>query len=669
MMEIDQYLSLFIEEAREHLQNCNNHLLELERNPGDIELIQEIFRSAHTIKGMSATMGFEDMANLTHQMESVLDALRNEEITYSVDILDLLFEAMDYLETMLDSIVTGGDGSADVTGIIQKLQEIGGKEKPSPENPGLSPVKKSRLTYDEFERTVIEQSYEQGFRAYEITVTLREDCLLKSARVYMVFEALEKLGEIIKSVPPVEDLEAEQFEQEFTVTLLTKEEEQTIQDTILGISEIQEVQVLILDPNLFTGESDKRSAPVEEINPTVSEEPSTKHDFVKKQNANLQRTIRVNIDRLNSVMNLFEELVIDRGRLEQIASEIDHPELTETVEKISRVTSNLQTNILNIRMVPIEMVFNRFPKMIRQLSRELGKKIRLEITGQDTELDRTVIDEIGDPLIHLLRNSADHGIEMPEERKVLGKPEEGKILLKAYHSGNQVFIEVEDDGAGIDRDKVLQKALEKGIVSHEESSQLTDQEIYELIFASGFSTAEKVSDISGRGVGLDVVKNTIESLGGIITVSSEPKKGTKFLIQLPLTLSIISVLLVQVEDEKYGIPLTSIVETALIEKEQIRFAHDRPVIDFRGKIIPLLSLKDIFQVPETSVRSDGRIAIVIVRKGEKLAALIVDDFIGQQEVVLKSLGNYLKDVFAISGATILGDGHVSLIIDCNALIK
>lgn len=666
---MDQYLSLFIEEAREHLQNCNNHLLELERNPGDIELIQEIFRSAHTIKGMSATMGFEDMANLTHQMESVLDALRNEEITYSVDILDLLFEAMDYLETMLDSIVTGGDGSADVTGIIQKLQEIGGKEKPSPENPGLSPVKKSRLTYDEFERTVIEQSYEQGFRAYEITVTLREDCLLKSARVYMVFEALEKLGEIIKSVPPVEDLEAEQFEQEFTVTLLTKEEEQTIQDTILGISEIQEVQVLILDPNLFTGESDKRSAPVEEINPTVSEEPSTKHDFVKKQNANLQRTIRVNIDRLNSVMNLFEELVIDRGRLEQIASEIDHPELTETVEKISRVTSNLQTNILNIRMVPIEMVFNRFPKMIRQLSRELGKKIRLEITGQDTELDRTVIDEIGDPLIHLLRNSADHGIEMPEERKVLGKPEEGKILLKAYHSGNQVFIEVEDDGAGIDRDKVLQKALEKGIVSHEESSQLTDQEIYELIFASGFSTAEKVSDISGRGVGLDVVKNTIESLGGIITVSSEPKKGTKFLIQLPLTLSIISVLLVQVEDEKYGIPLTSIVETALIEKEQIRFAHDRPVIDFRGKIIPLLSLKDIFQVPETSVRSDGRIAIVIVRKGEKLAALIVDDFIGQQEVVLKSLGNYLKDVFAISGATILGDGHVSLIIDCNALIK
>ena len=666
---MDQYLSLFIEEAREHLQNCNNHLLELERNPGDIELIQEIFRSAHTIKGMSATMGFEDMANLTHQMESVLDALRNEEITYSVDILDLLFEAMDYLETMLDSIVTGGDGSADVTGIIQKLQEIGGKEKPSPENPGLSPVKKSRLTYDEFERTVIEQSYEQGFRAYEITVTLREDCLLKSARVYMVFEALEKLGEIIKSVPPVEDLEAEQFEQEFTVTLLTKEEEQTIQDTILGISEIQEVQVLILDPNLFTGESDKRSAPVEEINPTVSEEPSTKHDFVKKQNANLQRTIRVNIDRLNSVMNLFEELVIDRGRLEQIASEIDHPELTETVEKISRVTSNLQTNILHIRMVPIEIVFNRFPKMIRQLSRELGKKIRLEITGQDTELDRTVIDEIGDPLIHLLRNSADHGIEMPEERKVLGKPEEGKILLKAYHSGNQVFIEVEDDGAGIDRDKVLQKALEKGIVSHEESSQLTDQEIYELIFASGFSTAEKVSDISGRGVGLDVVKNTIESLGGIITVSSEPKKGTKFLIQLPLTLSIISVLLVQVEDEKYGIPLTSIVETALIEKEQIRFAHDRPVIDFRGKIIPLLSLKDIFQVPETSVRSDGRIAIVIVRKGEKLAALIVDDFIGQQEVVLKSLGNYLKDVFAISGATILGDGHVSLIIDCNALIK
>lgn len=383
----------------------------------------------------------------------------------------------------------------------------------------------------------------------------------------------------------------------------------------------------------------------------------------------MQRTIRVNIDRLNSVMNLFEELVIDRGRLEQIATELSHPELTETVEKISRVTSNLQTNILNIRMVPIETVFNRFPKMIRQLARDLGKKIRLHIVGQDTELDRTVIDEIGDPLIHLLRNSADHGIEMPEERKALGKPEEGTILLKAYHSGNQVFIEIEDDGAGINRDKVIQKALQNGLITEEEKDHLTDQEVYDLIFSSGFSTADKVSDVSGRGVGLDVVKNTIESLGGSISVTSERKKGSKFLIQLPLTLSIISVLLVQVQDEKYGIPLTSILETGMIHKTDIQYAHDQPVIDFRGKIVPLLSLKEIFHVPVTKEQDQENLSVVIIRKGDKIAALIVDQFIGQQEVVLKSLGNYLTDVFAISGATILGDGQISLIIDCNALIK
>lgn len=367
-------------------------------------------------------------------------------------------------------------------------------------------------------------------------------------------------------------------------------------------------------------------------------------------------------------MNLFEELVIDRGRLDQIAKELNHQQLSETVEKMSRVTNDLQSVVLTMRMVPVEAVFNRFPKMVRSLSRELGKKIHLQIIGQETELDRTVIDEIGDPLVHLLRNSVDHGIEMPEERLRKGKPEEGTIQLKAYHSGNHVFIEITDDGAGINREKVARKAVEKGIITEEQMNQLTDKEIFNLILTSGFSTADKISDISGRGVGLDVVKNTIESLGGTISVHSEENVGTTFLIQLPLTLSIISVMLVEVQREKYAIPLTSIIETAIFKKSEIYYAHEQPVIDFRGKVVPILSLQEIFQVPKV-IEGNDYISTVIIRKGDKLAGLVVDSFIGQEEIVLKSLGNYLTNVFAISGATILGDGQVALIIDCNALIK
>jgi two-component system chemotaxis sensor kinase CheA len=375
----------------------------------------------------------------------------------------------------------------------------------------------------------------------------------------------------------------------------------------------------------------------------------------------------VNIERLDILMNLFEELVIDRGRLDQISRDLDNQELHETVERMSRITSDLQTIVLNMRMVPVETVFNRFPKMVRQLARDLNKKVNLEINGAKTELDRTVIDEIGDPLVHLIRNAMDHGIETTEERLAKGKNEEGKILLKAYHSGNHVFIEIEDDGAGINKDRVLNKALSNGILTKETAATLTDKQIYELIFASGFSTAETISDVSGRGVGLDVVKNTIESLGGSVTIDSKENEGSIFLIQLPLTLSIISVMLVAIQNEKYAIPLSSIIETAIIKKADIMNAHNQQVIDYRGKVLPLLFLKDIFEVP-ISQEEEESLSVVIVRKGDKLAGLVVDSFIGQLEIVLKSLGNYLTSAFAISGATILGDGQVALIIDCNTLI-
>ncbi|NNU89433.1 chemotaxis protein CheA [Anoxybacillus sp. CHMUD] len=664
-MDMSQYLEVFIDESKEHLQTINEQLLELEKNPDDVAIVNEIFRSAHTLKGMSATMGFEDLANLTHQMENVLDAIRNGKISVTPELLDVIFRAVDDLEAMVVSISEGGDGKRDVTEVVAQLKQI---EKG---DVVVVPQKSSSTyeqTYDEFEYTILKQSAEQGFHSYEVTIKLRSDCLLKAARVFMIFEVIEQIGEVIKSVPTVEMLEAEQFDDQFVVTVVTKVSQDELQKRIMKVSEVEEVNVRSVDLRRSVAQDESLEQKVEQkVEQVVDKKQENQEEKTTGKQVS-SKTIRVNIERLDVLMNLFEELVIDRGRLEQISRELNNPELHETVERMSRISGDLQNIILNMRMVPVETVFNRFPRMVRQLARDLGKKINLEIIGAETELDRTVIDEIGDPLVHLLRNAIDHGIETPDVRRAKGKPEEGTVKLKAYHSGNHVFIEIEDDGAGISREKVLKKAISKGIISEQNAANLTDKQVYELIFASGFSTADKVSDISGRGVGLDVVKSTIESLGGSVSIDSEEGVGSIFSIQLPLTLSIISVMLVEIQHEKYAIPLSSIIETAIVKKEDILHAHNQKVIDFRGKVVPLLFLKDIFEVPVVK-EDDDFLSVVIVRKGEKMAGLVVDSFIGQQEVVLKSLGNYLTSVFAISGATILGDGQVALIVDCNALIK
>ncbi len=689
-MDTNQYLEMFIDESKEHLQAINENLLALENDPNDMNIVNEVFRSAHTLKGMSATMGYEDLANLTHKMENVLDGIRNHKITVNSDILDVVFLSVDDLEAMVNDIASGGDGKRDVSEVVQKLLliEKGEDPKGATGNLGKDSESKDKIetsgnnqlgVLDEFEITVLEQSKEQGFDSYQITVKLRDDCLLRGARVFMVFEILEQVGEVIKANPPVEDLEEERFDYEFSVVLVTKENAEDIEKRIMKVSEIESVTV-----NVFSIEDYKQgqnnileNSQTTNANEKMNDSSSTSQENNSKSESGKEKTkgqnvsnktIRVNIERLDILMNLFEELVIDRGRLEQISNDLNNPELHETVERMSRISGDLQNIILNMRMVPVEQVFNRFPRMVRQLARDLNKKINLEIIGAETELDRTVIDEIGDPLVHLIRNAIDHGVETPEERIAKGKPEEGTVVLKAYHSGNHVFIEIEDDGAGINRDKVLKKAIERGVVTAETGASMTDKQVYELIMASGFSTADKISDVSGRGVGLDVVKSTIESLSGSVSIESRFGHGSIFSIQLPLTLSIISVMLVEIQEEKYAIPLSSIIETAIIKKQDILNAHNQKVIDFRGKVVPLVFLKDIFEVPVVN-EEDGLYSVVIVRKGEKMAGLVVDSFIGQQEIVLKSLGNYLNSAFAISGATILGNGQVALIIDCNALIK
>lgn len=697
-MELNQYLEMFIEESKEHLQACSEHLLELEKNPEDLTIVGEIFRSAHTLKGMAATMGFEDLADLTHKMENILDAIRNSKIKVNAEILDVVFESVDHLEEMVFDIADGGDGKRNVQATVEKLKRIEAGEPATTDTEETiaeqevaaavvateleQPAQglELKLSYDDFEKTVILQSSEQDFNAFEITVFLREDCLLKAARVFMVFEILEKNGDVIKSSPTVDKLEEEQFDSEFHVAFISKESAEDLQKMLMKVSEVDRVVVNKISRDVFVTKTTAIDVPVEEVQsqPAVQEtvtavsEEQPKTAAAKNNNKSghaSSKTIRVNIERLDILMNLFEELAIDRGRLLTIAGDVNHGELNETVERMSRTMGDLQNIVLTMRMVPVDTVFNRFPKMVRQLSRDLNKKIELNIVGAETELDRTVIDEIGDPLVHLIRNSVDHGIESPEVRRAKGKPEEGTVELRAYHSGNYVFIEIEDDGAGINREKVLAKALSKGIVTHEQSLTMTDKQINELIMASGFSTADVISDVSGRGVGLDVVKTTIESLGGNISIESTQNVGSVFSIQLPLTLSIISVMLVEIENEIYAIPLSSIIETSIIRQSDILNAHNQKVIDFRGKVVPLVFLEEIFEVPRAEQKDDGFHSVVIVRKGDKLAGLVVDSFIGQQEIVLKSLGNYLTNIFAISGATILGNGKVALIVDCNALMK
>lgn len=689
-MDMNQYLTMFIDESNDHLQSLNENMLQLESNPDDIGIVQIIFRSAHTLKGMAATMGYEDLASLTHQMENVLDLVRNEKLKMQDFIFDTLFKSLDALESMVQDITNGGDGKADVSSIVASLQSIVRGEGATPAGEAAegdnSVAAVQGIELDEFQFSVLDQSISEGHKVLYIQVTLREDCQLKAVRAYMVFETLERSGEIVKTYPDVQEIEQGEFDRVFSLYYITQRETQDIESQILGVSEIETTTVMALDHETLQQMVQESAATAEAVKPQVSEESQAaaaspvakgtsapvKESKAPARNAgggNPSRTIRVDIERLDVLMNLFSELLIDRVRLEQLASESKNQELTDTVEHMSRVSSDLQNIVLKLRMVPVDTVFNRFPRMVRDLAKTLDKKIDLIITGAETELDRTVIDEIGDPLVHLLRNSADHGVEPVADRIAAGKPETGTVHLRAFHSGNNVFIEIEDDGRGIYRDKILKNALAKGVVTEAEAATMTDDEVNQLLFAPGFSTAEKISDVSGRGVGLDVVKSKIVALGGNVTIYSTPGKGTNFSVQLPLTLSIIAAMLIRMGSEKYAIPLSSIVETGIIKRGQIKHVHGSRMIQFRESLIPVISLSRLFEVPDFDEELEEETEIVVIRKGDRLAALTIDDFIGQSEIVIKNLGKYLPAIQGVSGATILGDGQVALIIDANAFIK
>ncbi len=696
-MDVTQYLEIFLDETKEHLQSLSDQFMILEQEPDNMDTINEIFRSAHTLKGMAGTMGYKRVQTLTHDMENVFSEVRNNTIKVDGAMVDLLFQCLDALEEYTENIQnTGDEGTNDNEHLIKALNDYLAKnsgdgapqpakeekKEPAKEEPkqeaGADPGKEKwrEIKLGDTEHTVIAEAKKQGKKCLGVTVYVQESCILKAARAFLVYKALEELGDMIVSVPSAQDIEDEHFEFDFSVIILTDADVETVKNAILNVSEIEAAYVGEVEP--VQPEEAVKPAAIAEAQPKEEEQPKKAAPAAPAKAADkkpiskpiVNRTVRVDIEKLDVLMNLVSELIIAKNSLVSTSSQegiLTNNTFNEQIEYLESVTTNLHESVMKVRMVPIETVVQKFPKMIRDLSKKLDKKMQLIMSGEETELDRTVVDEIGDPLMHLLRNSADHGLESAEVRKERGKPEVGSIFLNAYQDGNNVIIEVRDDGNGIDVEAVKKKAIERGTITPEQAENMADKDVIGLLFLPSFSTSEKVTDVSGRGVGLDVVKSKIESLSGEVEVKTKLGEGSTFIIRLPLTLAIIQALMVEVGGEKYAIPLGSIQTIEDVEPAEIKYVQAKEVINLRGTVIPLIRLNEVLD-NESTKKPDENLLVIIVKKGDKLAGLVVDELMGQQEIVIKSLGNYINKNKIISGATILGDGEIALILDTNALL-
>lgn len=710
-MDVSQYLEIFLDETTEHLQNLNTQILDLEQEPENMDTINEIFRSAHSLKGMAGTMGYKRMQNLTHDMENVFSEVRNNNIKVKANLIDILFQCLDALEEYTTNIRESGDeGTNENEPLIKMLNDIlNGKDggdateaapdlkaaeaAPAEDNNGGK--KWLDIKLDGTDQMVISEAQKQGKKVYGVTVKIQETCLLKAARAFLVFKAVEELGEIIVSNPSAQDIEDEHFELDFSLIIITEADMAKVTAAISNVSEIESVLADNIDLSAMQLDEDSKTVVHTEETTTaeksaeattaVAAAPQASAGAVaeKKPAANkpaagkpvVNRTVRVDIEKLDVLMNLVSELIIAKNSL--VAASAASAQQTgvatpsgvnEQIEYLESVTTNLHESVMKVRMVPIESVVNKFPRMIRDLSKKLDKKMELYMSGEETELDRTVVDEIGDPLMHLLRNSADHGLESAEVRAQRGKPAVGTIRLDAYQDGNNVVIEVSDDGNGIDTEAVKNKAIDRGAITPEQAANMSEKEIIDLLFLPSFSTAKQVTDVSGRGVGLDVVKSKIEALSGEVEVRSKYGQGSTWIIRLPLTLAIIQALMVVVGGEKYAISLGSIQTIEDIAPSEIKLVQNKEVIHLRGNVIPIVRLDKELDVVSTR-GEDENMTVIIAKKGDKTAGLVVDELLGQQEIVIKSMGKYIDNKCKlISGATILGDGEVALILDANTLI-
>ena len=708
-MDVSQYLEIFIDETKEHLQSLNTQILNLEQDPENADTINEIFRAAHSLKGMAGTMGYKRMQLLTHDMENVFSEVRNGNVKVKANMIDILFQCLDALEEYLDNIQsTADEGTNDNEPLIKALNALltenggeaaaqeAGTPAPAPEAAPAPAVQEAaaadgdnkwkEIVLGDSEKTVIGKAYEQGKKVYGLTVYIQQSCILKAARAFLVFKAVEELGEILVSSPSAQDIEDEKFENDFSIIVISDSTLEEVTAAAQSVSEIEKVSGGVV--TVEAAQEEKKDVQEEKAAQgtmdrpaeTVKVKPATASAPVSKQEKKpaagkpvVNRTVRVDIEKLDSLMNLVSELIIAKNSLVSITANGNggdtsaNSAFNEQIEYLESVTTNLHESVMKVRMVPIESVVQKFPRMIRDLQKKLDKKMELYMSGEETELDRTVVDEIGDPLMHLLRNAADHGLESAEVRKERGKPEVGSIHLDAYQDGNNVIIEVSDDGGGIDVKTVKEKAISRGTITPEQAESMSDKDIIDLLFLPSFSTSEKVTDVSGRGVGLDVVKSKIEALSGEVDVKTKYGEGSTWSIRLPLTLAIIQALMVVVGTEKYAISLGSIETIENITKEDIKYVQAKEVINLRGTVIPLIRLDAMLDIKKEK-ENDDNLVVVIVRKGDKQAGLVVDELIGQQEIVIKSLGKYISKCKFISGATILGDGEVALILDANAMI-
>ena len=725
--DMKQFLSIFLQEAGEQMELLEQTILKLEQESSP-ELLQEIFRAAHTLKGSSRAMGFTSMGELTHAMEDIFDLLRNNQLIVSAALIDALFTGMDALKAMIEEISLHSETSYDTVALTARLRAAAAAQtapgaSTAPQNQtkcsDLSAAPLSSLTASG--RVAYDDAVANGFQVYRMMIEVASDSIMKSVRALMTLQALERVGSILTVYPDEEALDNEEFEQSFEVVIATQDCEDALVKAALSINEIKKADIALwMQDESSYGVSDApdhASVSKAETNPADSN--SNREHTVEKEShkpaetkTSVQtQTVRVDVSRLDSLLNLIGELVIDRNRVIQLGAQLEDSlagsslveHLHEVAAHIGRVTDQLQDEIMKARMLPIDNVFNRFPRMIRDLAQKMGKEINFQIEGRETELDRSVIETIGDPLIHMLRNSADHGVEMPEEREKAGKSRTGNIWLRARHQENHIIIEVADDGKGLDPAKLRENAVKKGRISEEDAVRLTDKDAVNLIFASGFSTAAEVSDVSGRGVGMDIVRSNLQRLGATIDIESQVGEGSTFIIKLPLTLAIIRGLLITVHDNIYALPLNSVAETLRLDPSEVRSVRRRPTIVLRGRTLPLAKLTDLFLIkpainqdddiqksdstdregtravvqtverPKKRTKREDKskapVYVVVVGSAEKQVGLIVDRLIGEQEVVIKSLGNFIGKIPGVSGATILGDGQMALIADVEGVIN
>lgn len=754
-IDLSQYMGMYVDGSRENLDLMDKFLLALEQDPSNLEAVGEIFRAAHTLKGMSATMGFEKVAHLTHEMESILDQLRNRQIEVSPPIIDVVFETFDVLRTLVNDSIEATDSNIDIEVIVKKLQDaakgksvaskVEAKAVTAEEKPVLAEVKAAALqnsdesqlaleladiSMNEFEQQLLIEAHQRGSHILLMVVTLVADCMLKAPRAFMVARSLEELKcEIIKSVPETKDIEEEKFDLSFKMVLLGEADDEAVKYSIESISEIESVKITRLKPEDFelqagagaaapptpapeplkpapppkaapaapapqpapaapkqtSAPAPRQAAPPPPPPPLPPPPPPPPKPPAppaggppkpgEKKNASAaadkrgSQTVRVDMKRLDDLMNLVGELVINRTRLEDIGAAHKLKDLNEALSRVSQISASLQSVVMQVRMVPIEQVFDRFPRMVRDLAKKLNKKINLVLEGKETEMDRTVIDEIGDPMVHLIRNAIDHGIEMPEDRIAKGKSDVGTITLIARHEGNNVLIEVIDDGKGVDPTVISRLAVERGLFTPEQIAKMPPEEIIKIIFLPGFSTATVVSDLSGRGVGMDAVKAKLEDLNGVLELESKVNEGSRVTIKLPLTLAILPALMVKVGAEMFAIPLGSVLETMDITKADINIVQHQEVTLLRGEVLPIIRLRNVLNVPTTDEQrkiieaKEDELSMVVCASGEKRAGFMVDELFGQQEIVIKSLGNLLSGLPGIMGATMRGDGSIALILD------